>query len=74
VGARNSAFNLTPRKPMIEISRRGGCRWLLNLAPEHRVLSLDKKHRVTLHESGHTLVAIRVPTGELLHVVSYARL
>jgi len=35
-----------------------------------RVLSADEKRRVAFHESGHALVAIRVPTGEPLHKVS----
>jgi cell division protease FtsH len=33
-------------------------------------LSPDEKHRVAYHESGHTLVAERVPTGEPVHKVS----
>jgi cell division protease FtsH len=37
---------------------------------KHRVLSADEKHRVAIHESGHTLVALTVPTGEPLHKVT----
>ncbi len=37
---------------------------------KHRVLSTEEKHRVAVHESGHTLVALNVPTGEPLHKVS----
>ena len=37
---------------------------------KHRVLSGDEKRRVAAHESGHTLVAITVPTGEPLHKVT----
>jgi len=33
-------------------------------------LSPDEKHRVAYHESGHTLIAERVPTGEPVHKVS----
>jgi cell division protease FtsH len=33
-------------------------------------LSLEEKHRVAYHESGHTLVADVVPTGEPVHKVS----
>jgi cell division protease FtsH len=37
---------------------------------KHRVLNAEEKHRVAVHESGHTLVAMTVPTGEPLHKVS----
>jgi cell division protease FtsH len=37
---------------------------------KHRVLNAEEKHRVAVHESGHTLVALTVPTGEPLHKVS----
>ena len=37
---------------------------------KHRVLNAEEKHRVAVHESGHTLVALNVPTGEPLHKVS----
>jgi len=37
---------------------------------KHRVLSAEEKWRVAVHESGHTLVALAVPTGEPLHKVS----
>lgn len=37
---------------------------------KHRALNPDEKHRVAFHESGHTLVAITVPTGEPVHKVS----
>jgi cell division protease FtsH len=37
---------------------------------KHRVLSAEEKHRVAVHESGHTLVALTVPTGEPLHKVT----
>ncbi len=37
---------------------------------KHRVLNEEEKHRVAVHESGHTLVALNVPTGEPLHKVS----
>ena len=36
----------------------------------HRVLDADEKRRVAFHESGHTLVAETVPTGEPVHKVS----
>ncbi|MFI4889410.1 MAG: ATP-dependent zinc metalloprotease FtsH [Steroidobacterales bacterium] len=36
----------------------------------HRVMNAEEKHRVAVHESGHTLVALSVPTGEPLHKVS----
>ncbi len=35
-----------------------------------RVMNSDEKHRVAFHESGHTLVAKSVPTGEPVHKVS----
>ncbi|MGH8144360.1 MAG: ATP-dependent zinc metalloprotease FtsH [Steroidobacteraceae bacterium] len=37
---------------------------------KHRVLSSSEKHRVAIHESGHTLVALSVPTGEPVHKVT----
>jgi cell division protease FtsH len=37
---------------------------------KHRVLSGEEKHRVAVHESGHTLLALSVPTGEPLHKVT----
>jgi cell division protease FtsH len=37
---------------------------------KHRVLGLAEKRRVAFHESGHTLVAKYVPTGEPVHKVS----
>jgi len=37
---------------------------------KHRVLGQKEKHRVAIHESGHTLVALTVPTGEPLHKVT----
>jgi cell division protease FtsH len=37
---------------------------------KHRVLSSEEKRRVAYHESGHTLVAVTVPTGEPIHKVS----
>ncbi len=37
---------------------------------KHRVLNAAEKHRVAVHESGHTVVALNVPTGEPLHKVS----
>ncbi len=37
---------------------------------KHRALNSDEKHRVAFHESGHTLVAVTVPTGEPVHKVS----
>jgi cell division protease FtsH len=37
---------------------------------KHRILSADEKRRVAFHESGHTLVALAVPTREPLHKVS----
>ncbi len=33
-------------------------------------LSPDEKHRVAVHEAGHTLVALKVPTGEPVHRVT----
>jgi len=35
-----------------------------------RAMNRDEKHRVAFHESGHTLVAVTVPTGEPVHKVS----
>ena len=37
---------------------------------KHRVLNAEEKRRVAFHESGHTLVALTVPTGEPVHKVS----
>jgi cell division protease FtsH len=37
---------------------------------KHRALNPEEKHRVAFHESGHTLVAETVPTGEPVHQVS----
>ena len=37
---------------------------------KHRVLNNEEKKRVAFHESGHTLVAVTVPTGEPVHKVS----
>jgi len=37
---------------------------------KHRALTPEEKHRVAFHESGHTLVAVTVPTGEPVHKVS----
>jgi cell division protease FtsH len=37
---------------------------------KHRTLNPAEKRRVAFHESGHTLVALNVPTGEPLHKVS----
>ena len=37
---------------------------------KHRVLNAEEKHRVAFHESGHTLTAMTVPTGEPVHKVS----
>ncbi len=37
---------------------------------KHRALGDDEKHRVAVHESGHTLVAKTVPTAEPVHKVS----
>ncbi len=36
----------------------------------HKALSPEEKHRVAVHESGHTLVALAVPTGEPVHRVT----
>ena len=36
----------------------------------HRVLNPEEKQRVAFHESGHTLVAETVPTGEPVHKVT----
>ncbi|HDR47193.1 MAG TPA: ATP-dependent metallopeptidase FtsH/Yme1/Tma family protein, partial [Geoalkalibacter subterraneus] len=35
-----------------------------------KVLNPEEKHRVAVHESGHALVAINVPTGEPVHRVT----
>jgi cell division protease FtsH len=37
---------------------------------KHRTLNPAEKRRVAFHESGHTLVALNVPTGEPVHKVS----
>ncbi|HEC20810.1 MAG TPA: ATP-dependent metallopeptidase FtsH/Yme1/Tma family protein [Gammaproteobacteria bacterium] len=37
---------------------------------KNRGLNADEKRRVAFHESGHTLVAVTVPTGEPVHKVS----
>ena len=37
---------------------------------KHRLMSTEEKRRVAFHESGHTLVARCVPTGEPVHKVS----
>jgi len=37
---------------------------------KHRVMNAEEKRRVAYHESGHTLVAMSVPTGEPVHKVS----
>ncbi|MGD2171180.1 MAG: ATP-dependent zinc metalloprotease FtsH [Gammaproteobacteria bacterium] len=37
---------------------------------KNRVMNSDEKRRVAFHESGHTLVAMCVPTGEPVHKVS----
>ncbi|MGA9031715.1 MAG: ATP-dependent zinc metalloprotease FtsH [Sulfuricaulis sp.] len=37
---------------------------------KHRVLNAEEKRRIAFHESGHTLVAVTVPTGEPVHKVS----
>ncbi|HEB69831.1 MAG TPA: ATP-dependent metallopeptidase FtsH/Yme1/Tma family protein [Desulfobulbus sp.] len=37
---------------------------------KHRALNPEEKNRVAFHESGHTLVAVTVPTGEPVHKVS----
>ncbi|ABA58367.1 membrane protease FtsH catalytic subunit [Nitrosococcus oceani ATCC 19707] len=37
---------------------------------KHQILSPEEKRRVAYHESGHTLVAETVPTGEPVHKVS----
>ncbi len=37
---------------------------------KHRALNPEEKNRVAFHESGHTLVAETVPTGEPVHKVS----
>jgi cell division protease FtsH len=37
---------------------------------KHRAMSEEEKRRVAFHESGHTLVARSVPTGEPVHKVS----
>jgi cell division protease FtsH len=37
---------------------------------KHRVINAEEKRRVAIHESGHALVTLAVPTGEPLHKVS----
>ncbi len=37
---------------------------------KHTGITKKEKHRVAFHESGHTLVAVTVPTGEPVHKVS----
>ncbi len=37
---------------------------------KHRAMNKEEKHRVAVHESGHTLVAMTVPTGQPVHKVS----
>lgn len=37
---------------------------------KHRVMNAEEKRLVAFHESGHTLVAMAVPTGEPVHKVS----
>jgi cell division protease FtsH len=37
---------------------------------KQRALSPEEKHRVAVHESGHALVAVAVPTGEPVHRVT----
>jgi cell division protease FtsH len=37
---------------------------------KHRTINPEEKHRVAFHESGHTLVAETVPTGQPVHKVS----
>ncbi len=37
---------------------------------KHRVLNAEEKRRIAFHESGHTLVAVTVATGEPVHKVS----
>ncbi len=37
---------------------------------KQRALSPEEKHRVAIHESGHALVAVDVPTGEPVHRVT----
>lgn len=37
---------------------------------KNRLMDSPEKHKVAVHESGHTLVAITVPTGEPVHKVS----
>jgi len=37
---------------------------------KQRALSPEEKHRVAVHESGHTMVALVVPTGEPVHRVT----
>ena len=37
---------------------------------KHRAMNKEEKHRVAVHESGHALVAMTVPTGQPVHKVS----
>ncbi|MBI1425606.1 MAG: ATP-dependent zinc metalloprotease FtsH [Gammaproteobacteria bacterium] len=37
---------------------------------KQKALSPDEKHRVAVHESGHALVAVNVPTGEPVHRIT----
>jgi len=37
---------------------------------QHRGLDKDEKRRIAFHESGHTITALRMPTGEPVHKVS----
>ena len=37
---------------------------------KQRVLNPEEKHRVAVHESGHALVAVNVPTGEPVHRIT----
>ncbi len=37
---------------------------------KHRVLNPEERRRIAFHESGHTMVALSVPTGEPVHKVS----
>ncbi len=37
---------------------------------KNRLMDSPEKHKVAFHESGHTLVAVTVPTGEPVHKVS----
>jgi cell division protease FtsH len=37
---------------------------------KQKALSSNEKHRVAVHESGHALVALKVPTGEPVHKIT----